>query len=107
MEPSGSGREECEDLDTIHACIERIIALTAGSIEELATETGVSYATLYGWATDRRTPTTEHLLSLAEIADRRADALRETAALLREIGRREAEHPGPLPGTEEASSDDG
>lgn len=82
--------------ETIHGCIERIIALTAGSIEELADEVGVSYATLYGWATDRRSPTTDHLLDLAKIADERADDLRQTAAQLRAIGKGEDEHPGPL-----------
>lgn len=86
------------DFESVHACIERIIALAAGSIEELAEEAGVSYATLYGWATDRRSPTHEHLLKLAEVADRRSDHLRETAARLRQLGKGEEEQPGPLGG---------
>lgn len=99
-ESSARRGDDCDDLDTIHACIERIIALTAGSIEDLAEETGVSYATLYGWATDRRTPTPEHLLDLARIADMRADELRETAAQLRDLGREERERSEPRSGAD-------
>lgn len=82
--------------DSIHECIEEIVALAAGSIERLADEVGVTYATLYGWATDRRRPSAEHLLELARVTDERSDALREAAARLRKLGKGEDEHPGPL-----------
>lgn len=79
---------------SIHTCIERIVGLTAGGIEELADEVGVSYATLYGWATNRRSPTREHLLALARIADRRSLALKDAADRLRRAGGGEGDEPG-------------
>lgn len=100
MNLSPSAGPESDGSDAVHEHIEHIIALAAGSIEELASEVGVTYSTLYGWATDRRRPTRDHLLELARVADERSDDLRSAAARLRELGKDEEEHPGPLGGEE-------
>lgn len=83
--------------EEVHGLVEEIIAVAAGSIENLAEEAGVSYAALYGWASGRRNPTAENLLALAKVADRRSDSLRELAASIRALAKGEEEHPGPLP----------
>lgn len=77
--------------------IERILGTTTGSIHDLAAEIGVTYATLYAWATGRRKPSRANLLKLAERVDDRADTLRNTAEEMRALAKGEEKPPGPQP----------
>ena len=62
--------------------IEELLAVTAGRLEDLAEEAGVSYSALYSWATGRRRPSRRNLDRLAELAEDRAERLAELAARL-------------------------
>ncbi len=57
--------------------------IAAGNLEELASEVGVSYASLKAWMDGRRNPTPENLRRLAAVLERRGDELRELAEGLR------------------------
>jgi transcriptional regulator with XRE-family HTH domain len=62
-----------------NACTE-----SAGTVQALAEEVGVSYAALCSWSRGRRHPPARRLVRLAEVLDRRAERLRELAAVLRQ-----------------------
>jgi hypothetical protein len=61
-----------------HACTE-----SAGTVQALADEVGVSYAALCSWSRGRRRPPPHRLVKLAEVLDSRAERLRELADGLR------------------------
>ena len=64
--------------------INEVLDTTAGRIEDVAEEAGVSYSALYSWATGRRTPNPENLARLASVAARRADRLTDLAHGIRQ-----------------------
>ena len=87
--------ESAEPHRPLHKLVELILSAAAGSINDLAKDLDVKYATLYSWATGRREPTRDNLARLAELADQRADLLRDTAEELRAIAKGEIKPPGP------------
>src|SRR5688572_1908254 len=63
--------------------IQEALQAAAGSLEDLAGEVGVTYASLKAWADGRRNPTSENLASLAAALERRGGQLTELAEELR------------------------
>lgn len=61
------------------ALVEEALAATAGSVEDLAEEVGVSPHTLWGWAKGRRSPRPKNLRRLAEVLEERGRRLRALA----------------------------
>lgn len=59
--------------------VEEALAATAGSVEDLAEEVGVSAHTLWGWAKGRRSPRPENLRKLTEVLEQRGRRLRSLA----------------------------
>lgn len=59
--------------------VDQLLETTAGRLEDVAEEAGVSYSALYSWATGRRRPHPENLRALASVASRRADRLSDLA----------------------------
>ncbi|MDX1674292.1 MAG: helix-turn-helix transcriptional regulator [Longimicrobiales bacterium] len=59
--------------------VEGLLDCTAGRLEDVAREAGVSYSALYSWATGRRRPSEENLKRLAAVAERRAERLSRLA----------------------------
>lgn len=68
----------------IASLINAVLDVTAGRLEDVAAEAGVSYSALYSWATGRRRPNPENLARLASVAARRADRLTNLADGIRE-----------------------
>lgn len=64
--------------------IEKGVSAGAGTVEDLARETGVAYATLHAWTSGRRRPSRPNLLRLATVLDRRSKRLERVAHALRE-----------------------
>lgn len=62
--------------------------LTAGTVDGLASDLGVSYHTLWGWQVGRRTPSAAAVRHLAATAEERARDLKHLAEKLRQ----QAEH---------------
>jgi DNA-binding transcriptional regulator YiaG len=71
---------------------ERLLQTLTPSIRELATQVGVPYQTLRSWRSGLRSPSSDAMRTLADLADRRADVLRGLAVELRRVadGTREA-----------------
>jgi lambda repressor-like predicted transcriptional regulator len=69
----------------IAALIERALAEGPFSIQQLATDAGISYDTLYSWAKRRRIPRGENLVELAKSFERRAEILEIIAQDLRRV----------------------
>ncbi|MFO7893136.1 MAG: helix-turn-helix transcriptional regulator [Longimicrobiales bacterium] len=67
----------------ISVLIDELLDTTAGRLEDVAEEAGVSYSALYSWATGRRRPSPENLERLASVAARRANRLANLADGLR------------------------
>jgi transcriptional regulator with XRE-family HTH domain len=63
--------------------IQQALRTAAGSLEDLAEEVGVTYASLKAWADDRRNPSPENLARLADALERRGGELTKLAAELR------------------------
>jgi transcriptional regulator with XRE-family HTH domain len=68
----------------IASLIDQLLDTTAGRLEDVAAEAGVSYSALYSWATGRRSPNPDNLARLASVAAKRADRLAELAGVIRE-----------------------
>lgn len=66
------------------ALIEELLDTTAGRLEDVANEAGVSYSALYSWATGRRRPSQRNLERLVELAHERSERLGEVADRLGE-----------------------
>ncbi len=64
--------------------IDELLDTTAGRLEDVAEEAGVSYSALYSWATGRRRPSRSNLERLASVASERAERLAELAEGIRE-----------------------
>ena len=63
----------------IAGLIDELLDTTAGRLEDVAQEAGVSYSALYSWATGRRRPSRENVRRLASLASDRASRLNELA----------------------------
>lgn len=70
--------------DELRGLIRSALDLTAGSVDALASELGVSYHTLWGWKAGRRTPSAEAVRHLANTLERRSGELEQVAHQLRE-----------------------
>ena len=82
-------------MDTaIAGLIDELLDTTAGRMEDVAREAGVSYSALYSWATGRRRPSRANLKRLARLATRRADRLSRLAEGLHRRTRGEEPEPG-------------
>lgn len=62
--------------------VQEAIAAAAGGSENLAEEVGVSYGTLWAWASGRRNPSVRNLRRLAAVLRRRGGKLQEIASQL-------------------------
>lgn len=62
--------------------LEALVSSAAGTQEELASELGISYATLHAWKTGRRQVPDKALEDMARLALRRSRALTEAGARL-------------------------
>jgi transcriptional regulator with XRE-family HTH domain len=65
------------------ALIQRVLDEGPFSIQQLASDAGITYDTLYSWAKRRRVPRPENLQQLAVALQSRAEALRRIAEELR------------------------
>jgi transcriptional regulator with XRE-family HTH domain len=63
--------------------VTRACTESAGTVQALAQEVGVSYAALCSWSRGRRQPPPHRLRRLADVLENRAERLREIAAELR------------------------
>lgn len=63
--------------------IEDGVAAGAGTVEDLAREAGVAYATVHAWTSGRRRPSRPNLLRLAAVLERRSERLARVASALR------------------------
>ena len=68
----------------IEALIDELLDTTAGSLEDVANQAGVSYSALYSWATGRRRPSRQNLERLIALARKRAVRLDDLADRLDE-----------------------
>jgi transcriptional regulator with XRE-family HTH domain len=64
--------------------VSRACTESAGTVQALAQEVGVSYAALCSWSRGRRQPPPHRLHRLADVLEDRAERLRAVAAELRE-----------------------
>lgn len=62
--------------------VDELLETTAGRLEDVAEEAGVSYSALYSWSTGRRRPSRENLKRLAGVAAQRAERLARVAERL-------------------------
>jgi ribosome-binding protein aMBF1 (putative translation factor) len=72
--------EHSEDVSEL---IQRALEEGPFSIQQLADEAGISYNSLYSWATRRRVPRPENVRQLASGFEQRAELLRRIARELR------------------------
>lgn len=72
------------DEDALMAAKRAIRALTS-SVRSIADSLDVSEHTVLSWKGERRSPSTDNLRALADLADRRADELRGLASELRRL----------------------
>jgi transcriptional regulator with XRE-family HTH domain len=81
------GIEALDDLSSeeqeLQRLIEEGVSAGAGTVEDLARETGVAYATLHAWTSGRRRPSRPNLLRLANVLDQRSERLALVASALR------------------------
>jgi len=63
--------------------VRRIVQEAPFSVATLATEAGISTASIYAWANGKRNPTPENLASLAAVLERRGGELARLADALR------------------------
>ncbi len=71
--------------------IQLALRTAAGSLEDLADEVGVTYASLKAWADGRRNPSPANLGRLADALERRGGELQALADAIRKAaGEREA-----------------
>ena len=71
-------------MDTaIAGLIDELLDTTAGRLEDVAEEAGVSYSALYSWATGRRRPSRKNVKRLVGLAERRSKRLSRVADRLR------------------------
>lgn len=70
--------------DELRGLIRNALDLTAGSVDALASELGVSYHTLWGWKAGRRTPNAHAVRHFADTVERRSTELGQVAEQLRE-----------------------
>jgi transcriptional regulator with XRE-family HTH domain len=68
-----------------------IVALTP-TVRELAEQLGVPYRTFRSWRAGIRSPSSDTLRQIAELADQRADVLRGLAVELRRAAGAETRH---------------
>lgn len=66
-------------MSVANACTE-----SAGTVQALADEVGVSYAALCSWSRGRRRPPAHRLMKLADVMEDRAERLRALAGVLRQ-----------------------
>jgi transcriptional regulator with XRE-family HTH domain len=70
--------------------VARACTESAGTVQALAQEVGVSYAALCSWSRGRRQPPAHRLRRLADVLEDRAGRLREIAAELRTLTENDA-----------------
>jgi transcriptional regulator with XRE-family HTH domain len=85
-----------QDRSAVADAVTRACSASAGTVQALAEEVGVSYAALCSWSRERRHPPAQRLAKLAEVLDSRAERLQQIAAELREL----AGHPAPATASE-------
>jgi DNA-binding transcriptional regulator YdaS (Cro superfamily) len=71
------------DRTAVAESVARACTASAGTVQALAEEVGVSYAALCSWSRGRRQPPPHRLSTLADVLDRRAERLRALANELR------------------------
>lgn len=64
--------------------IQRVLEEVSPTVEEVADGAGLSAHSLWAWAKERRNPSSESLVKLAEELDRRGGKLNDLADELRE-----------------------
>lgn len=70
--------------EQVREMIQKVLEAAPLSIDGLATEAGVSRATLYAWMNGKRNPTSENLEALADALERRGEDLHVLAEQLRQ-----------------------
>lgn len=70
--------------EEVASMVRRIVEEASVSLASLADEAGISTATLYAWANEKRNPTPENLARLADALEKRGGELTELAEELRE-----------------------
>jgi transcriptional regulator with XRE-family HTH domain len=74
-----------QDRSAVADAVTRACSASAGTVQALAEEVGVSYAALCSWSRERRHPPGQRLAKLAEVLDSRAERLQQIAAELRDL----------------------
>ena len=67
--------------------IRQALRRAAGSLEDLADEVGVTYASLKAWADGRRNPSPENLVRLADALETRSGDLHALAEEIRKAAK--------------------
>jgi DNA-binding transcriptional regulator YdaS (Cro superfamily) len=73
------------DRTAVADSVARACTESAGTVQALAEEVGVSYAALCSWSRGRRRPPPHRLETLASVLDDRAERLRSAAQALRQL----------------------
>jgi transcriptional regulator with XRE-family HTH domain len=71
------------DRTAVAESVARACTASAGTVQALAQEVGVSYAALCSWSRGRRQPPAHRLRKLADVLEARAQRMRELAVELR------------------------
>jgi transcriptional regulator with XRE-family HTH domain len=64
--------------------VKRTLEAVAPELKQIAEERGLNYSTMLSWRSGSRTPSSDNLSRIAELADQRADLLRGLAVELRD-----------------------
>ena len=65
--------------------VEEAIHAAAGSVNQLASDAGISPASIWHWLAKRRNPSTESVLKLADALEARSEELADLAERLRAV----------------------
>jgi transcriptional regulator with XRE-family HTH domain len=74
-----------QDRSGVADAVTRACTASAGTVQALAEEVGVSYAALCSWSRARRQPPPHRLRKLADVLESRAERLRDIAGELRAL----------------------
>lgn len=88
ISPTTGGWAEVGKRDDAEKVARGLVELLCRGPRDLARELRVSYGAVYAWSVGRRRPKPEHALRLAELAERRARCLSESAKRLKRLARK-------------------
>lgn len=90
----GARRGRADELSDAGDSVRAALAALTPTVRDIASELGVSYASVHAWATCRRRPRVEHVERIAAIMERRALELGTLARRLKAEARARARRNG-------------